>query len=198
VLVHSPPDEARFVGEGSGVQRREVMANDFVIAGPADDPAGVSKAGSAVEAFRAIAGQSAPFISRGDKSGTHVKERALWAGLEPNWPGYIEAGQGMGACLVLADEKGAYLLTDRGTFLAFQSKIRLRLLHQGSAELWNPYGIIATNPAKSPLVRFAQATRLIQWMTSPKGQELIHGFSVQGKVLFFPTVVSVPEEGRVP
>ncbi|WP_461395795.1 ABC transporter substrate-binding protein, partial [Deferrisoma sp.] len=156
VLVHARPAEDRFVAEGHGVNRRDVMHNDFVVLGPADDPAGVRGSGSAAEAFRRIARAGAPFVSRGDDSGTHKKELDLWAeaGVKPKGSWYKEAGQGMGAVLLMAQELRAYALSDRGTYLAMREKLSLVVVHEGDPALANPYGIIAVNPAKYPHVNY--------------------------------------------
>lgn len=187
VLVHAPEAEEAFVEEGYGVRRVPVMWNDFVIAGPGSDPAGLAAATSATEAFRRIAESRATFISRGDDSGTHKKERALWvkAGIEPAGAWYVEAGQGMGACLAMAHEKEAYVLTDRGTYLAMAGKFSLEVDYEGDPELRNPYAIIAVSSARYPDRNHEGARKLIEWMTSPRARELIAGFKVGGKQLFY-------------
>jgi tungstate transport system substrate-binding protein len=177
VLVHERDLEDKFVAEGYGVNRRDVMHNDFVIIGPPADPAGVSKAKSAAEAFKLIAKKRAPFVSRGDKSGTHSKELSLWekAKVKPSGSWYMESGMGMGEVLIMAYEKGGYTLTDRGTYLAFQKegKINLPILFEGDPVLYNPYGIIAVNPARHPSVNYIMAMALIGWVTSQEGQRII-------------------------
>ncbi len=186
VLVHAPVAEKLFVKEGYGVSRIPVMWNDFVILGPLEDPAAVSKAGEVTEALVRISEAQSPFISRGDDSGTHKKELELWklAGVEPNDAWYIEAGQGMGACLTMANEKMAYILTDRGTYLSRVDKLELTVAFEGQTELVNPYAIIAVSPEKFPYVNYAGVERLIDWLTSPRGQRLIEDYRVNGHQLF--------------
>jgi tungstate transport system substrate-binding protein len=186
VLVHAPEAEEEFIGTGYGLARIPVMWNDFVILGPAEDPAGISGAPDAPEALRRIRAAQAAFISRGDDSGTHKKECQLWgaAGIAPEGKWYIEAGQGMGASLIMANDKLAYVLCDRGTYLAMREKIDLEVVFEGGQALLNPYSIIAVNPAKYPDVNAAGAQRLIEWITSPRARALIAGFTVGGKQLF--------------
>ncbi len=189
VLVHAPAAEQKFVDDGHGVKRVGVMYNDFVIVGPADDPAAASKSSSGKEALGRIAKNKAVFISRGDDSGTNKKELSLWkeAGIKPLEPWYREAGQGMGKVLQIAGELSAYTLTDRGTWLAFKNKSPLRIVYQGDPALFNPYGIIAVNPARYPDINFTAAQALIKWITSPAGQQLIGNFSVADSQLFTPS-----------
>jgi len=188
VWVHAPAAERAFVDAGWGVDRRLVMYNDFVILGPSDDPAKVGEAETVVSALQRIAGAEAPFVSRGDDSGTHTRERALWeeAKLQPAGSWYVEAGQGMGATLTMADEKQAYVLCDRGTYLAFKDKIHIVLLYENPAELKNTYHVIAVNPARHPHVHHAEALALIDWLTSAEGQAVIGDFRAGGQVLFHP------------
>ena len=154
VLVHARSLEDKFIADGYGVNRRDVMHNDFVIIGPSADPAGINKAKRAAEALKLIAKKKEPFVSRGDKSGTHNKELSLWteAKVKPSGSWYIESGRGMGEVLIMAHEKGAYTLTDRGTYLAFQKegKIDLPILFEGDPTLFNPYGIIAESRSPPP------------------------------------------------
>jgi tungstate transport system substrate-binding protein len=187
VFVHARTLEDRFVASGFGVNRRDVMYNDFVLLGPPGDPAGVGKAKSAPDAFRAIAAKGSPFISRGDDSGTHQKEKEVWttAGIAPRGGWYIEAGQGMGEVITMATEKRGYTLSDRGTYIAFRKKTDLVVLRQGDRNLWNPYGIIAVNPKKHKHVKYDLAMKLIDFVTGPQGQSLIAGFKVDGEPLFF-------------
>ena len=189
VLVHAREAEDEFVEKGFGVGRRDVMYNDFVLVGPEEDPARIERSAGAAEALGAIARSASPFISRGDDSGTHKKEKKLWnaASIDPRGDWYVEAGQGMGAVLHMADEKRAYTLTDRGTWIAFAQKLNLKLLFDGDARLNNPYGIIAVNPSMHPHVNHAGATALIEWITSPEGQQLIADFKRDGEPLFFPS-----------
>lgn len=193
VFVHARPAEDLFVEEGSGVNRRDVMYNDFVLVGPASDPAGIKEAKSAAEALTKIADAQAEFISRGDNSGTHQKELIIWqeAGVTPEGDWYQEAGQGMGAVLTIANDKQAYTIADRGTYLAYTGKVELEILFEGDEILYNPYGIIAVNPAKYPHVKYPMAMALIGWVTSPEGQKIIKEFGVEqfGQPLFYPMVI---------
>jgi tungstate transport system substrate-binding protein len=187
VFVHARTLEDQFVANGDGVNRRDVMYNDFVLLGPPDDPAGVGKAKSAPDAYRAIAAKGIPFISRGDESGTHQKEKEIWAsaGIVPRGAWYVEAGQGMGEVLTMATQKRGYTLSDRGTYIAFRKKTDLAVLRQGDRNLWNPYGIIAVNPKKHAHVKYDLAMKLVDFVTGPEGQSLIAGFKVDGEPLFF-------------
>lgn len=196
VLSHAPALEDAFMASGFGVNRRDVMYNDFVIVAPAADPAGLRQSKSAAEAFQRIASAESPFISRGDESGTHEKEKELWkaAAITPSGAWYVLAGVGMGQVLQMADEKHAYALSDRGTYLTFKSKGDLVIVNQGDAALFNPYTIMAVNPARHPTVRYFDAMTLIAWMTSPEGQRLIGNFTVGGEMLFHPT--AVPPAGQ--
>jgi len=193
VLSHSPEVEEAFMRAGSGVNRREVMYNDFVIVGPASDPAQVRGALSAVDAVKRIAAQQARFISRGDESGTHQKEKELWraAGLTPSGAWYVSAGQGMGEVLLIADERRAYALADRGTYLAYKKRDDLIVVSRGDPLLFNPYTVMAVNPARHPHVKYIEAMELIAWLTSPEGQKLIASFKQADEVLFHPTAVTV-------
>lgn len=187
VFVHARSLEDKFVANGFGVDRRDVMYNDFVLLGPVDDPAGAAKSGSAPNALRAIASKGSPFLSRGDESGTHQKEREVWAaaGIAPRGTWYVEAGQGMGEVLTMATQKRGYTLSDRGTYIAFRKKTDLVVLRQGDKNLWNPYGIIAVNPKKHAHVKYDLAMHLIDFVTGAEGQALIAGFKVDGEPLFF-------------
>jgi tungstate transport system substrate-binding protein len=189
VLVHAPAAEQKFVDEGAGVKRVDVMYNDFVIVGPAEDHASVSGSTSGIDALSKIAKIQATFISRGDDSGTNKKELQLWndAGIKPHGDWYREAGQGMGKVLQMAAELSAYTLTDRGTWLASQSKSPLKIAYQGDPVLFNPYGIIAVNPSRYPDINKAAAQALIDWITSPAGQNLIGSYMVSGSLLFTPS-----------
>lgn len=193
VFVHSRPAEDRFIQAGHGVNRRDVMYNDFVIIGPEEDPAGIRGLKGAVEAFRRIAKTKSPFISRGDDSGTDKREKALWerADLHTRGRWYIEAGQGMGAVLHIADEKKAYTLADRGTYLAYRGGIDLRILVEGDPALFNPYGIIAVNPARHPKVNYVLAMAYIGWVTSQEGQAIIREYGREkfGQALFVPMAI---------
>ena len=189
VLVHAPAAEQKFVDEGAGVKRVKVMYNDFVIVGPADDPASVSSSTSGIDALSKIAKSQAIFISRGDDSGTNKKELSLWkdAGIKPQGDWYREAGQGMGKVLQMSAELSAYTLTDRGTWLAYQTKSPLKITYEGDPILFNPYGIIAVNPARYPDINSAGAEALIDWITSPDGQRMIGSYTVAGSLLFTPS-----------
>lgn len=188
VLVHARPAEDKFVAGGFGVDRRDVMHNDFVLVGPKTDPAKVKEAKTAVEAFKRLAEGKGDFISRGDDSGTNKKEKELWkaAGITPKGKWYIEAGQGMGPALMMASEKKGYTLADRGTFYAYEKKIDLPILFQGDKALFNPYGVIAVNPKKYPSINYDLATKFINYITGPQGRKIIADFKVDGKQLFFP------------
>ncbi|MHC4472153.1 MAG: ABC transporter substrate-binding protein [Planctomycetota bacterium] len=186
VLVHSRAREDAFVAEGWGIDRRDVMWNDFVIVGPAGDPAAVRGAAGAADALKRISDAEARFISRGDDSGTHTRELGLWkaAGITPAWPDYKDAGQGMGSCLNIADQTRGYVLTDRGTYLAFGKRMDLEVLVEGDPALRNPYGAIIVNPERHPHVNADGARKLLDYLTSPEGQARIAAFRVDGKVLF--------------
>ena len=188
VLVHARASEDAFVAAGHGVNRRDVMHNDFIILGPTRDPAGVRDMGNAAEALKAIANRRESFISRGDDSGTHKKEKALWkqAGLSPKGRWYRDVGQGMGAVITMSDDMQAYTLADRGTYLSMKSKIALEVLVESDPKLFNPYGIIAVNPAKHPHVNYNGAMRFIAWITSPEGQNIIGAVQREEQVLFYP------------
>jgi tungstate transport system substrate-binding protein len=191
VLSHAPELEEAFVAAGFGVNRRDVMYNDFVIVGPPRDPATLRDTTTAVDAFKRLTAAQATFISRGDDSGTHEKEKALWkaAGIAPAGAWYVSAGLGMGQVLQMADEKKAYTLSDRGTYLSFKAKGDLVIVSQGDPALFNPYTITAVNPARYPRVHYFDAMALIAWMTSPEGQRLIGEFAIGGEPLFHPTAV---------
>jgi tungstate transport system substrate-binding protein len=191
VLVHSKPDEEKFVSEGWGVKRRDVMYNDFVIVGPAADVAKIGGLKDAVEGFKKIAETEAPFASRGDDSGTNKAELKLWhdAGIDPKsasgkW--YLETGSGMGATLNTAVGKQAYALTDRGTWLSFANKDDFKVLVEGDPKLFNQYGVILVNPAKHPNVKAKEGQVFIDWLTGPEGQAAIASYKIGGQQLFFP------------
>ncbi|WP_332897247.1 substrate-binding domain-containing protein [Haladaptatus sp. CMSO5] len=197
VLVHARGAEDEFLEQGYGVNRRDVMYNDFVIVGPSDDPAGISGMGSATDALATIASEQATFVSRGDDSGTHKKEQALWE-QSPGEPGgtwYQSIGKGMGDTLVQADQSGAYTLADRGTYLSMQADIGLEIMVQGPLKggpeiLKNPYGVIAVNPAKYPDVNYAMAMAYIGFITGPEGQSLIENYTANGEQLFYPNALA--------
>lgn len=188
VLVHARKAEDKFVADGFGVNRKDVMYNDFVLLGPAADPAGVKGAKSAAEALAKIAEKKAPFISRGDESGTHQKEKELWqaAGVKPAGAWYVEAGQGMGEVIVMATQKQGYTLADRGTYNAFKKdKTDLKIVFAGEKGLFNPYGVIAVNPQKFPHVKYDLALKFIDYITGPEGQKIIADYKVDGEPIFF-------------
>lgn len=188
VLVHARAAEDKLVADGFGVDRRDVMHNDFVIVGPPADPAGLKGMDNAAAALAKIAASGQVFVSRGDDSGTHKKERTLWqtSGTQPEGPWYREAGQGMGKVLQIAAELDAYTLTDRGTWLAMKSKSPLQILVEGDPGLFNPYGVIAVNPERFPDLNYQGAEALMDWMTSPEGQKIIGDFRIEGEPLFIP------------
>jgi tungstate transport system substrate-binding protein len=191
VLVHARKAEDALVNDGFGVNRRDVMYNDFIIVGPEKDPAGIRGMKDAVAALRNIQASGNLFVSRGDDSGTHKKERQLWeaAKLTPGGDWYREAGQGMGKVLQMAGELDAYTLTDRGTWLAMQAKLPLKELASGDPRLFNPYGVIAVNPDRYRDINYRGAMRLIAWLTSVEGQKIIEDFRIDGQPLFVPTAV---------
>ncbi len=191
LLVHAREAEEAFVAEGYGVARHDLMYNDFVLVGPANDPAGVAGAADIDAALSAIAAARAPFASRGDDSGTHKKERALWAGAgidpdEDSGTWYRETGSGMGATLNIATGMGAYALTDRATWIAYRNKGDHRILAEGDAALFNQYGVVAVNPARCPAVRVDGARAFVGWLLSSEGQAAIADHRLDGQQLFFP------------
>ena len=187
VLVHARALEDAFMAAGFGAERRDVMYNDFIVLGPAGDPAGVAAASSAADAFGRIARSGAAFISRGDNSGTHVKELEVWkaAGLKPAGAWYKEAGQGMSQVIQMSEQMSGYTLADRGTWLAVKDRSALKILYQGDKVLFNPYGIITVNPAKWPSTNIAGARALMEWMTGPRGQALIASYKIGGEQCFY-------------
>lgn len=191
VLVHSQPDEEKFVAEGWGVKRYPVMYNDFILVGPAADPARIAGMKQAQDALKKIAVAKAAFASRADDSGTHKAELKLWqqAGVDPksasgSW--YLETGSGMGATPNTAVGKQAYALTDRGTWLAFANKDDFKVLVEGDDKLFNQYGAILVNPAKHPNVKAKEGQAFIDWLTGPEGQAAIADYKIDGQQLFFP------------
>ena len=191
LLVHARALEDAFMDAGHGVRREDVMYNDFVIVGPEADPAGIAGMTDAPSAFALIAEAEAPFVSRGDESGTHTKEKAIWeaAGIEPSGEWYVSAGQGMGAVLTMADEQLAYTLSDRATYLSRTLEgTDLVILTEGDPLLFNPYGVIAVNPDKGPQVKAELADSFIDWLVSVPTQELVGQFGVDefGAPLFTP------------
>jgi len=190
VLVHDPVAEAQVVKQGFFVERKYLMYNDFVIVGPAGDPAGIKGLTSAAEALKKIQSASATFVSRADQSGTHKKEQRLWAaaGLNPKGSWYLEAGAGMEAVLRIANEKQAYCLTDRGTYLAHQKEYELSIVTEGDKEMFNPYHIMLVSPSKYSFVNNSLARKFSDFMTSERGQKMIaeYGVDKYGQPLFYP------------
>ena len=188
VFVHDQKAEEKFVAEGFGVKRHPVMYNDFILVGPRNDPAG-TKGRDIVEGLKKLAAANAPFISRGDKSGTHAAELRFWdqAGLkDAHGGGYKECGCGMGPALNMAASTGAYVLADRGTWLNFKNRADLAILVEGDKRLFNQYGVMLVNPAKHPQVKQAEAQKFVDWVTSPAGQNVIASYKIGGEQLFFP------------
>lgn len=191
-LVHARPSEDKFVAEGHGVNRHDVMYNDFIIAGPDSDPAHIKGSKDVLAAMKKIFGTKAKFISRGDNSGTDQMEKAYWKqiGAQPQGSAYVSAGLGMGEVLNMAAELRAYTLTDRATYSAYKAKTGLVIAVEGDPRMFNPYGIIAVNPAKYPSINYKGATQLINWITSDEGQKAIAAFKVDGQQVFFPNATS--------
>ena len=188
VLVHARPAEDKFVAEGHGVNRRDVMYNDFILVGPKSDPAGMKKHKSIIDAFKQL-GEGKSFISRGDNSGTDQMEKSYWkeAGVKPGGSWFVSAGLGMGEVLTMAGEMQGYTLSDRATYGAYRAKTGLDIVLAGDPKMFNPYGVIAVNPKKYPVLNYDGAMDLINWITSPDGQKAIADFKVSGEQLFFPT-----------
>jgi tungstate transport system substrate-binding protein len=191
VLVHDPQAERKFLAEGFAIRRHDVMYNDFVIVGPAADPARIGGLSDTLEAFRAIRRAQAPFVSRGDRSGTHAAELRYWsdagvdlAAARGAW--YKETGSGMGPALNTAAAMDAYLLTDRGTWLNFRNRGSLRVLVEGDRRLFNQYGVMAVNPARHPHVRREAGQRFVDWLISPEGQRVVADYRIGGEQVFFP------------
>lgn len=189
VLVHARPSEDAFVAAGHGVDRRDVMFNDFVLVGPNNDPARIKGEKDVLAAMKKIASSQWRFVSRGDDSGTDQMEKSYWKtlGIKPEGRWYVSAGQGMGEVLMIAGEMRAYTLADRGAYTSFKDRIGLPILMQGDSRMFNPYGIIAVNPKKYPDINYAGANKLIRWITSPAGQASIAAFKVDGEQLFTPS-----------
>ena len=191
VFVHAKSAEEKFLAEGQGVKRNPVMYNDFVLIGPKDDPAGI-KGNDIAAALKSIKEKQAPFVSRGDRSGTHIAELALWnrdAGIDIDkdkggW--YKSIGQGMGAALNMASASNAYVLSDRGTWLSFKNKGDLQILVEGDKRLFNQYGVILVNPEKHPTVKKDLGQEFIDWLLSPEGQKAIANYKINGEQLFYP------------
>jgi tungstate transport system substrate-binding protein len=190
VFVHAKSAEEKFLSEGWGVKRYPVMYNDFILIGPKDDPAGI-KGKDILTALQTIKTKGVPFISRGDRSGTNIAELALWkeAGIDiatEKGPWYKEIGQGMGAALNMASASNAYVLSDRGTWLAFQNRGDLAIVVEGDKRLFNQYGVMLVNPAKYPTVKKDLGQQFIDFLISPEGQKIIAGYKINGQQLFYP------------
>ena len=191
VFVHAKPLEEKFLAEGFGVKRQDVMYNDFVLLGPKADPAKVRGGKDALEAFRKIRAAQAPFVSRGDRSGTHFAELEIWkaAGIDiakDKGPWYRDTGQGMGPALNTAAGMNAYILADRGTWLSFKNRAELAILVEGDKRLFNQYGIMLVNPRKHPNVKTELGQAFIDWIVAPEGQNTIASYKINGEQLFFP------------
>jgi tungstate transport system substrate-binding protein len=192
VFVHAKSAEQKFLAEGEGVKRYPVMYNDFVLIGPKSDPAGVKGMKDVAKAFQTIKEKQASFISRGDRSGTHIAELAIWnkdAGVDiekDKGPWYKSIGQGMGAALNTAGASNAYVLSDRGTWLSFKNKGDLQILVEGDKRLFNQYGVMLVNPAKHPNVKKDLGQQFIDWLISPEGQKAIANYKINGEQLFYP------------
>jgi tungstate transport system substrate-binding protein len=191
VFVHDREAEEKFVAEGHGIGRRDVMYNDFVLVGPRADPAGITGGRDIAAALRAIRDAKAPFVSRGDRSGTHAAELRLWeaAGVDiaaAKGPWYRETGAGMGASLNTASAMDAYLLADRGTWLSFRNRGNLGILVEGDHRLFNQYGVMLVNPERHPQVRKEEGQAFIDWLVSPEGQAAIAAYRINGEQLFYP------------
>jgi tungstate transport system substrate-binding protein len=189
VFVHAKSAEERFVAEGYALKRQPVMYNDFILVGPTADPASVRGLSDIVEALRRVSRSKSAFVSRGDRSGTHMAELELWklAGIEPSTNGwYRDIGQGMGQVLSAASSMNAYALTDRGTWIVFANRSGLALLVEGDKRLFNQYGVMLVNPARHPHVKHALGQKFVDWLTGPDGQNAIADYKVRGQQLFFP------------
>jgi tungstate transport system substrate-binding protein len=192
VFVHAKSAEQKFLAEGEGVKRHPVMYNDFVLIGPKSDPAGIKGTKDVAQALKTIKDKQADFISRGDRSGTHIAELALWnkdAGIDiekEKGPWYKSIGQGMGAALNTAGASNGYVLSDRGTWLSFKNKGDLQILVEGDKRLFNQYGVMLVNPAKHPNVKKEHGQAFIDWLISPDGQKAIASYKINGEQLFYP------------
>ena len=188
LLVHDRNFELKLVEEGYFINRYDVMYNDFILVGPASDPAGIKEFETAIDALKAIARKNQIFVSRGDDSGTHRMELSLWkaAGLSDFGNGYNSVGQGMGDTLLMADELEGYTLTDRGTYAALKEGLEMEVLLEGDPTLFNQYGIMAVNPDKHSHIKYESALKLIEFFMSEEGQQMIADYKLQGEVLFFP------------
>jgi tungstate transport system substrate-binding protein len=187
VMVHARSKEDQFVADGFGVDRRDVMYNDFVLLGPASDPAGIRGVTDVADAMSKIAAAKVTFVSRGDDSGTHSREQQLWkeAGVTPSGHWYLEAGRGMGEIIVMAGERQGYTLSDRGTYLAFMNKTELQIVVEGDKRLFNPYGAIMVNPQKHPHVKIDLAKKFLDYLSSNQAKIIITGYRRGGEQLFY-------------
>ena len=187
IMVHARSKEDKFVDTGYGVDRRDVMYNDFVILGPASDPARIEGGNDAVKALARIAASNSTFVSRGDDSGTHSREKQLWkkASITPTGEWYLEAGRGMGEVIVMAGEREGYTMSDRGTYIAYAQKTPLQIVVEGDKGLFNPYGVIMVNPARHSHVKVDLARKFLDYLTSGQAKLLITGFRKGGKQLFY-------------
>jgi tungstate transport system substrate-binding protein len=197
VFVHAKPAEEKFVAEGFGVKRFDVMYNDFVLIGPKTDPAGIAGSKDILAALKTIKAKQAPFVSRGDRSGTHQAELALWknAGVDiatDKGPWYRDIGQGMGAALNTASAMNAYVLSDRGTWISFKNRGDLAIAVEGDKNLFNQYGVILVNPEKFPHVKKDLGQTFVDWVLSAEGQKTIAGYKIDGQQLFFPNAAQKP------
>jgi len=192
VMVHAKPAEEKFIADGYGVERIELMYNDFVLIGPEKDPAGLSGLTTITEAMASLSTADTAFLSRGDDSGTHKKELRLWkqAGVSPNTKSYRELGQGMGKTLQVANELQAYTMIDRGTWLSYSDSVDLRILFEGVPPLFNQYAVMLVNPERYPDLNTPGAQQLVDWLVSEKGQSLIGAYKIKGKVLFKPNALN--------
>ncbi|HTR58121.1 MAG TPA: extracellular solute-binding protein [Casimicrobiaceae bacterium] len=191
VFVHAKPAEEKFLAEGEGVKRYPVMYNDFVLIGPKSDPAKVGGGKDILAAFKKVETAHAPFVSRGDRSGTHMAELALWKAADIDLdkvkgPWYRDTGQGMGPALNTAASMNAYILADRGTWLAFKNRADLTILVEGDKRLFNQYGVMLVNPTKHPSVKKELGQQFIDWLVSPEGQKTIADYKINGEQLFYP------------
>jgi len=192
VFVHAKSAEEKFLAEGAGVRRYPVMYNDFVLIGPKSDPAGIKGMNDVAKAFQTIKEKQAPFVSRGDRSGTHIAELTIWnkdAGIDidkEKGPWYKSIGQGMGAALNTAAASNAYVLSDRGTWLSFKNKGDLQILVEGDKRLFNQYGVMLVNPDRHPNVKKELGQQFIDWLVSPEGQKAIADYKINGEQLFYP------------
>ncbi len=194
LLVHARELEDKFMAAGFGLVRKDVMYNDFIIVGPAKDPAGVRGMKDVIAAMKKINASGARFVSRGDESGTHVMEKDYWksAGVETKGAWYVSAGQGMGQVLTMAGQLEAYTLTDRATYAAYKDKTGLVTLVEGDPKMFNPYGVIVVNPQRHAGLNTQGAMAFANWITSPEGQKAIADFKINGVQMFFPTARQSP------